>query len=395
MYSRFDRNRRIFPLYIFAQYLCVWCLLTCSACGFLEGSKTPTQSPTITSPSPPVPHKLVGTGEKLSPSSSPEIVGLFHNQQEGNLYGIDGIGSIYRWTLSRESGSDNSSEGTLLTSLGVLPREVAYNANRNIIAIAYEKYLAVYSISSLTRLHLFGPFPFSLLSLDFDSPGSSLVAGVGDGKILRWRNLDEAPLFERYVGPNSVIGSVRFHPSGKLFFSGDWAGALSAWTVYEADIQGGAYDQNVLSSGPFTDFAQRLRAGKISNGALEAMSVSSDGEWLAVGTGSGKLFLWKVRGFRKVIEVTAHSGAIRDTVVSANGREVVSLGRDDVVRFWHLEDKGRDATTLLPQYELVPGDEATVSGARTLTFIDEGRVLVGTRNGTVAEVTSSAISGVE
>lgn len=231
-------------------------------------------------------------------------------------------------------------------------------------------------------------------SLAFEPNGNSLIIGGSDGLVYRWNytfspssSRDEEKELERYVGHSGSVTSVVYHPQGRLFFSGDWQGILSAWLQYGSDAYGGNYDENLFGRRFFGEASTRRNASRNNRESIEHITISPDGRLMAVGCNNGGVELVSVRGFNSVAWVAgAHKGMVLDLAFSADGKTLFSLGRDDSVKRWTIspaEEEGK--------YQLVANATAAVSLPRVLVPDSRDRALVGTAEGKILEPKWSAL----
>jgi WD40 repeat protein len=75
---------------------------------------------------------------------------------------------------------------------------------------------------------------------------------------------------------------------------------------------------------------------------FEAAAYSPDGKLLAIGrageTEKGKIVLLDPASGKKVHELTGHLGGTNDLVFTADGKHLLSSGRDTLVRIWSVSD---------------------------------------------------------
>jgi WD40 repeat protein len=228
-------------------------------------------------------------------------------------------------------------------------------------------------------------------SIDFDASCDGVLIGATDSKVYRWRYKneqegrslsDKEQALERYVGHTSVISQVKFHPKGRVFFSADWQGKVLAWVRYDADGFEGQYLTNAVTGRPFTVEGQLAKASFQADGSVETLRVNQSGELLAISSDKGQLALLMVRGFRMLAKIQAHNGLIYDLDYSADGKTVVTVGRDNRLKVWRVVDLDLDSidpteASLQLVYEM------PLAGAYKVAIVDHDRVVVGLTDGTV------------
>ncbi|MCO6431552.1 MAG: hypothetical protein J5J00_11885 [Deltaproteobacteria bacterium] len=274
------------------------------------------------------------------------------------------------------------------------PNATALHAGAGLLASARPELVEVYSIGEQRVLYSLNLLKSRVTSMDFAPCADSILIAGADGMVYRWRYALESIAttrserersLERYIAHASVVSSVAFHPFGRMFFSADWQGVVSAWRIYDADKFRGEYDVSLFEGGMFTEESQRAKSSRTAGEMVEQMAVSDDGQYLFVGLETGQIEVWQVRGFKGIGQVQAHKGSIRDLKSSPDGRRLASVGRDGFVRVWKLEIKpssvvGANEAVLekIKEFELPKVYE--------VAFLDAGRLAAGSLGGSVLEI---------
>ncbi len=215
------------------------------------------------------------------------------------------------------------------------------------VIAASDRAVGYYSVSHPGELAVVKELKSRITSLALQPGQPAVVMGGADGRIYRWRfksdpssesSSKQARGFERYIGPSSVVSSVKYHPEGRVFFVGDWHGRLYAWLGYEADPFEGAYDENLFGKRFFSDSSVNKRGNSYLEKPIVEVVTSVDGQLLLVTTENGGLELWQVRGFRRVAKVDAHAGLIYGVAISPDGQQAVTTGRDGHTKVWYLTE---------------------------------------------------------
>jgi WD40 repeat protein len=269
------------------------------------------------------------------------------------------------------------------------PYAAAFSPANGLISFSNSQGISVFDgasgrlIAELTRIKA------RINALEFDRQGESLIIGASDSKVYRWKYNDRDPektlrvreqALERYVGHTAVISQVQYHPAGRVFFSADWVGQITAWVRYDADPFEGEYLENAVSGRPFTAEVQRAKAGFRMEGVVEKLRVTKSGELLVSASDKGDLTLTMVRGFRQLTSVSAHSGLIYDMDVSPDGETIITLGRDRKLRSWRVENLNLESSEPTVA-DLVLKGEAIVAEGYRARMLDGDRVLVGSKSG--------------
>ncbi|MEZ4754931.1 MAG: hypothetical protein R3A13_11610 [Bdellovibrionota bacterium] len=177
--------------------------------------------------------------------------------------------------------------------------------------------------------------------LEFSPEGDSLLIGAADSRLYRWKFLDyeiadsnqkKDLTFERYIGHSTVVSSVAFHPFGRVIFSGDWKGGVNIWELYDVDNFGGEYDRNNFWGRGFIEAGKRRTLIRADTDSVEQIELSANGEFAFLAIKSGKIEGVQVRGMKKAGQFQAHKGFIYDIAVDKTGENIVTVGRDGLVK---------------------------------------------------------------
>jgi WD40 repeat protein/mono/diheme cytochrome c family protein len=151
--------------------------------------------------------------------------------------------------------------------------------------------------------------PPVITSLDW-SPDGKLLAVAGFHEVLL-NHADGSGLVARLIGMSERIESIRFSPDGKrLAIAGGrpaQMGEVQIWDVIE---------QKLLLSHPLT------------HDSVYGVSWSPDGKLVACGCTDKTVRAIDVESGKEVLYQRAHDDWVLGTVFSADGRHVVSVGRD-------------------------------------------------------------------
>jgi WD40 repeat protein/transcriptional regulator with XRE-family HTH domain len=135
-----------------------------------------------------------------------------------------------------------------------------------------------------------------------------------------WR---DRPPEEQGYGPGSVVNLLRLQ-RGHL--RGLDLSRLSVRQGYLAGVEA----QNASLAG--AHFADGVLAEAFDFPG--SVALSGDGTLLAVGTSTGKLWLWRVADRTLVAMLEGHTGVVWSLALSKDGRPLVSGGGDGTVRLW-------------------------------------------------------------
>jgi WD40 repeat protein len=256
------------------------------------------------------------------------------------------------------NGISNVFKGQVLVDFGEEPLAASFYASNGLLAIGFASRVVVLYIDKPESLWSLNELGGRIGAISFSPNGRSILLSRMDNRIYRWRFLmASAPSlawrkerFEQYIGHGAVVSALVYHPFGRIFFSGDWGGDLFAWQAYDADEFQGGYDRNIFYSKFYTSITPRLIRQRGGSDSIEKMSLSSDGQWLAVGLASGLIEIWMVRGLKLVAYSQLHEGGVLGLYFLSNNQDGVSLGRDGQIVHWRIVDrmKGESGSSYRP-----------------------------------------------
>jgi WD40 repeat protein/serine/threonine protein kinase len=184
------------------------------------------------------------------------------------------------------------------------------------------------------------------LSVAFSADGHGLIAGNGEGEIHGWALPHGAPLFAPIRGfHTSDIWKLVIAPASNVFATSSADGKSTLFSYPAGKVIGPAFAPE----------------DKISSVAF-----SPDGKVVFGGGSDGRIRLWDVmKGALKGSTPSGHDGAIMDIELDQAHNLLVTLGTDQLIRFWRLES-------------MVPlADEYEVAGAaaKGVSFSPDGKML--------------------
>ncbi len=269
--------------------------------------------------------------------------------------------------------------------------QVAFFPDSALLATVHQHIVEVYSLSSGRPLFSLDRLQTRLNSVAFHPNGRSLVLGASDGRVYRWKfgerpstggENEEYKVLERYYGHASVVSSVAPHPFGRIFFSGDWSGTLSAFLLFDRDLFLGEYDPDYFGGRYLSKITPRANAPRPDTVSIVKIAVGHTGKELYVALQDGRVELWEVRGFEKRAEGAIHKGLIYDMVTNADSTKIASAGRDGRVVVWSFVPNAdpKLAPAAVVDYEV---RSPMVS---KLVFLEDGKLYAGSAGGQVFEV---------
>lgn len=321
----------------------------------------------------------------LTNVSTEPLVGIYpvENQSVNGVLGIVMVAKSGAVSLL----SADLRRGKTLFNLSGRPTRGALSPAGDRLAISFGEEVELVSPTTGTVLDRFARIKSRITALDWSPDGAALLLGAADGRVYRWR-LDGAAAelgstewnrrFERYIGHGATVGAVRYHPHGKVFFSGDWDGALSAWRDYQADAGSAPFEQDVLRGEFFTrQPARQTASGGTTSEGIDAILVDRHARRLVTARQDGTLEVWGIRGLKFIGSRPPAGGAVYAMALSEDGGTLAIGSRDGRVRRFRLGD-GSVGT---PPFE--PIGENVAVGAQHLAFLRNGTLLAADRTGKV------------
>ncbi|MGD1862485.1 MAG: protein kinase [Leptolyngbyaceae cyanobacterium] len=145
------------------------------------------------------------------------------------------------------------------------------------------------------------------------SADGSRLASVGEDSTLRLWALPSGQLLHTWTGA-VALQSVAISATAPAIITGDRSGKFVAWSL--------------------TDFAEKTELTQTQD-AASAIALSSNEQWLALGSRDRTLQIWQWRGSdRRCIANLQHDWGITDLVFTADGNTLVSAAGDETIRFW-------------------------------------------------------------
>lgn len=320
------------------------------------------------------------------PSTSPGVLSV----------GQDG--RVLAWNLT-------SGQGHEVKHLHATPKVVALGETKALIAWGDDQGITITCVTGCPQKRTFSRLKVRPTSLAFHDLDTSLLIGGTDGRIYRWRFMEEqdAPtteelekVVERYIGHQTVVSGVVGHSVGRAFFSSDWDGGLIGWLSYSSDDQEGTFDRNLFKGRFYTDIPAAMVARRPQDRGISSLTISRDGEFVGVGTEDGFVEVWRVKGFMLSARKQIHQGRVTAVTLSRDGKRIASVGKDSKVHVHTLQadPSFTIAPTALPSL-LQELSNHHIPNAQGAAFITPTLLAVTTKDGTLAEVQLEAQPEIE
>ncbi len=199
-------------------------------------------------------------------------------------------------------------------------------------------------------------------ALDLSSDGKRLISGDDNCLSIVW-DLDLGKPISRWTGHDRVwVRSAALSPDGKIAFTGEYADRRSSFDVPAAqarlwNAEDGklkldllrVWTPKVKDKDRLDSYGYRQVWGKLIKRGLVCAQFAPDGKTLAVGQGgetdTGKIHLIDVQSGKILRTVSGHRYGACDVKFSADGKYVLSSGRDTTVRICQVSD-GKEVAAL-------------------------------------------------
>jgi cytochrome c len=196
-------------------------------------------------------------------------------------------------------------------------------------------------------------------------PGrAGAVTAGADGKIVHWNT--ETGLPKRVLqGHDGRVMALAASGDGRRIVSGGWDGRVILW-----------------------DLAAASKLLEIGAGAAVNTVAFVDGDALvAAGDRDGGIRLWRLADSAVVGRFQAHALGVTGVVAGADGRRLLSIGRDDTARLWDL---GRQSLISeyrsLPERNPIAADLSSAGDRLLLAYLDGSVVHIDADSGDILRV---------
>lgn len=219
-------------------------------------------------------------------------------------------GTVRVWDLK------NGLETRRISGLASAASAVAINADDTILAAADDSGAKVWDLVTGKLLHTLTGHDGPVTALAFGKDANTLLTGGQDDEIAQW-NLATGDEVRRFTGHDGDIRDLALNNG--VMVSGDESGAIIVW-----DFEDGAPSDPF---GPVTD-----------DETLGAVALSADGRFIASGTEDGDIKLWNGEG-EEIGRFGSIEGPVGQLNFNADGTKLVSVGSDNAVTLWSVEDR--------------------------------------------------------
>ncbi|MGA1192578.1 MAG: WD40 repeat domain-containing protein [Bdellovibrionota bacterium] len=278
------------------------------------------------------------------------------------------------------------------TEIGSLPTpgtHFSLTRDAKKLVVGFQNVVSLVDLPSLQEERRLERLPSDIQSLHVSPNDAIVLVGAGDGSIYRWSwdvvvhpsaRIAGRYDLERYFSHANIVSAVRFHPSGRVFFSGDWNGNILATLGYEQDVHAGRFDRNIFGTGFFTEAtpSQKIEGGDASR--VDHLLIDKEKNFLFAAFDSGTVVGWKLRGLTRIAGFSPHRGVIREMTLSPAGTRVVTYGRDGRIVVNDIVSEFDEALGIMTYRSEVTA-EWEIAAVSAMDLLDENTLLVSTKEG--------------
>ena len=248
--------------------------------------------------------------------------------------------------ISTDSGQGLAAIETSTLLSGKRPiLALSLSADESKLAISQFSSLVIYDVLKRKILYRLSQIKGRILTLSWDPRGELLAFGLANGDVFIWnvgrgryagKNSREA--LEYYGSSTSPIVALRFHPSGRSFFSAERKGIVSLWQLLRTEEELGLLDEGALIDRKKRGKQKTIAAQVL--GPIEDIWLNQKGTMMFVAAGNGAIYRWRIRGAQYdgvLFAGSDSSTSIYGISLSPDHKSyplLVTSGRGQRMKFW-------------------------------------------------------------
>jgi WD40 repeat protein len=214
--------------------------------------------------------------------------------------------------------------------------------------------------------------PGTIWSVTFSPDDTLLAVGSGDGKVRLW-SVSDGALIRTLEGHTSDVRSVSFSPDGTQLVSGSNDQMILLWEVSTGEllttfqrnpgyVQSVRYSPNgayiVSGSGEGTirlwdNNGKLLRQSVVAQNYISDVTFSPDSNWIAAGAENTFLWIFHVPDLAVQQAVKVSNGDINAVSFSSDGQILLTGDEDHAITFWQVDQaESGISVSLLQDFDL-------------------------------------------
>lgn len=247
-----------------------------------------------------------------------------------------------------------------------------FSPDGNIFALgSFDGSVYLYQSNGKLIAQLTGMQTRDIRGLSF-SPDGKRIASTGKGKSVRIWDVASGKLIGKFYAHQDDILRVNFHPDGRKLLTGSKDGSVKLWDSYRGVELLTLNPKNVGNNSPNKE-----------SGAIQDTSFSPDGN-LIVTAKNTTIALWDLQG-NLLSSAIAHDQELYSVKFHPNGTQLLTSGRDEMVKLWQITDQNR-------QIQLMRIFKGTSTDVLSLNFSADGeRIALGSQDSTIQILNSAGI----
>ncbi|HMO15247.1 MAG TPA: serine/threonine-protein kinase [Pirellulaceae bacterium] len=292
------------------------------------------------------------------------VSGVWLNASSDQLISVSGDGTIRLWSIGKESQL-----GNILTNSSRDERiyDVAYSPDGTQIASAGDKRIRIWQQNLNDDASPFEGNQGTFNAVAW-SPTGRMLAGGGQDRIIRLRELDTNTTRELPRMHAHLVKTLAFESGGRYLLSADTGGRIRIWNVqFDSSDFGSSIELTDDSGKP----AHR--------GGINQIRFSRDGRLFATASNDRTVKVWDYQT-RSLIHHLAghHLSDVFSVVFSPEGDLLYSGSRDRTIGIWSV-DTGQLTGTLAGHGQLIRCLDINPAGTRLVAGTWFGEILIWDR----------------
>jgi WD40 repeat protein len=263
--------------------------------------------------------------------------------------------SVRLWNM--QTGNQHA----LLRDLNHSQRSCAISSDgRWLLSGGWQK-IQLWDITRSTRVRTLDGHSGAVVAVAFHPNSRQAISASSDGTLRLWDVLSGEEQRRADMDSSHAPNAVAFTSDGALFCSVHQNGELLVWHTLTLD---------------------RMQRHALDEQALNAVAISPDDEFVAVGGKSGKIMLMPLKRRGLARQLSGHTDAVNSLAFSPDREWLASASADGTVRLWRWRIQDQAHVTLREHLQAVRGiafspdgsQLATVSADRDVKIWDVGRL---------------------